>query len=500
MKYTVLDYLEETSQKFPNKTAFSDVNDSMTWAELVSGARQYAAVIANFFKPGAAVPIMCDKNINTIKLFFGCLYAGCFYSFFDSTFPESRITSMMNTLCADHIITEPKNLKKLSSFQTKFSPITTEDLLNSNKSFSDERRRNIIDTDIVYANFTSGSTGTPKAVTVSHRSVIDFITCFTELFNITSDEQIANQAPFDFDVSVKDIFSAIFTGATVHLIPKMYFSMPAKLIDFLVERNITSICWAVSAVCIISSLNGFTYKIPSSIKKVMFSGEVMPVKQLKIWQEYLPDATFINLYGPTEITCNCTYHIISGDIADSIPIGIPFPNERVFLLDEDETEITAETPNKVGELCVSGTCVATGYYNNAKTAEVFTQNPLQNTHFERIYRTGDLAEYRQDGLLYYLGRKDTQIKHMGHRIELNEIEAAMETHSDISRACCIFTGSKIESFYIGTETDVKEIIACVKQLLPTYMVPSTFTYLHEFPITKNGKIDKHALESIINEP
>lgn len=499
MKYTVLDYLEETARKFPDKTAFSDVNGSMTWAELVSGAKQYAAVIAKFFTPGSAVPVMCDKNINTVKLFFGCLYAGCFYSFFDSTFPESRLTSMMSTLCADHIITEPKNLKKLSSFQTHFTPVTTEDLLNSTEPFSDERRKNIIDTDIVYANFTSGSTGIPKAVVVSHRSVIDFISCFTELFDITADEQIANQAPFDFDVSVKDIFSAVFTGATVHLIPKMYFSMPAKLLDFLVERNITSICWAVSAVCIISSLNGFSYKVPSSIKKVMFSGEVMPVKQLNIWREHLPDATFINLYGPTEITCNCTYHIISGEITDSIPIGIPFPNERVFLLDEDGKEITAAEQNKPGELCVSGTCVAVGYYNNEKTVDVFTQNPLQNTHCERIYHTGDLAEYRADGLLYYLGRKDTQIKHMGHRIELNEIEAAMEKHPAISRACCVFTGSKIESFYIGTETDAKEIISCIKQILPAYMVPSSFRHLDEFPITKNGKIDKRALEALINE-
>lgn len=499
MKYTVIDYLENTADQYPDKIAFSDVKNSITWAELVTDAKKYSTVIARYFAPCTAVPVMCDKNVNTIKLFMACLYAGCFYSFFDSTFPEQRIRSMQKTLNAKFLITERKNQKKIQNFSEPLDAIFIDDFDQLISDYSNLRRNQIIDTDIVYANFTSGSTGTPKAVTVSHRSVIDFITCFTELFKITSDEQIANQAPFDFDVSVKDIFSGIFTGATVHLIPKMYFSMPARLLDFLEERQITSICWAVSAVCIISTLNGFSYKIPSKIKKVMFSGEIMPVKQLKIWQKYLPSATFINLYGPTEITCNCTYHIINEEIKDSIPIGIPFPNERVFLLDENDTEITKDKSNISGELCVSGTCVAVGYYNSEKTKDVFVQNPLQNTHFERIYRTGDLAYYGIDGLLYYIGRKDTQIKHMGHRIELGEIESTMAGHQNISRACCIFVNNKIESFYVGKETESKEIIALIKVSLPAYMVPSSFRCIKEFPLTKNGKIDKRALESLIHE-
>ncbi|WP_237706512.1 AMP-binding protein, partial [Treponema sp. JC4] len=230
-------------------------------------------------------------------------------------------------------------------------------------------RKNIIDTDAVYANFTSGSTGTPKAVVVSHRSVIDFITCFTEIFGIEASDNIANQAPFDFDVSVKDIFSGVFTGAAVHLVPKMFFSFPTKLLDYLEEREITILIWAVSALCIVSTLNGFDYKVPGKLRKIMFSGEVMPVKQLEIWKKFIPDAEYINLYGPTEITCNCTYFRIPKDAdleayTKGIPMGQAFPNERILLLDEDDRLIT-ET-DKEGEVCVSGTCVALGYYNNEK--------------------------------------------------------------------------------------------------------------------------------------
>ncbi|MBE6355221.1 amino acid adenylation domain-containing protein [Treponema sp.] len=501
MKYTVLDYLEETAEKFPDKTAFADVTSSITWKELTEKAKALSCVIAEHFKPGEAVPVMTDKNVKTVTYFFAALYAGCFYSFFDATFPDTRLTSMFTTLDASHVIADRRFEKKLSGLNV--TPVFTdqvEQLLSENNyAYSAERRLSIIDTDAVYANFTSGSTGVPKAVAVSHRSVIDFIQCFTETFEISPEENIANQAPFDFDVSVKDIFSAVFTGATVHLVPKMFFSMPVKLLDYLEERQITTLIWAVSALCMVSTLNGFSYKVPTRLKKIMFSGEVMPKKQLDIWKQYVPSAQYVNLYGPTEITCNCTYFKIPADADyEVLPIGVPFKNERVFLLDENDTLVTEK--NTEGELCVSGTCVALGYINNEeKTASVFTQNPVQKKRFERIYRTGDLAKYGDDGLLYYIGRKDTQIKHMGHRIELGEIEGAVSKHPNITRTCCIFAENKITAFYTGTKTEKKEIVTLIKQTLPAYMVPSDFIWVKEFPMTKNGKTDKKALEAMLNE-
>ena len=369
------------------------------------------------------------------------------------------------------------------------------------RCYDDARRRSIIDTDAAYANFTSGSTGTPKAVAVSHRSVIDFISCFTEIFGIRADDNIANQAPFDFDVSVKDIFSGVFTGASVHLVPKMFFSFPTKLLDYLEEREITVLIWAVSALCIVSTLNGFDYKMPAKLRMVMFSGEVMPVKQLAVWKRFVPAAEYINLYGPTEITCNCTYFRIPKDAdiegyARGIPMGVPFPNERILLLDESDRPVTK--PDVEGEVCVSGTCVALGYYNSERTAEVFVQNPLNKAFFERIYRTGDLAVLGEDGNYYYIGRKDTQIKHMGHRIELGEIENAIARHDGISRACCVFADNKITAFYAGEECDKKDIVTLLKVSLPAYMVPSDFIRLAEFPLTKNGKIDRRALLEKLN--
>jgi len=500
MKFTILDYLEETASKYPDKIAFADVNTSITWKDFVANAKEKAAIISKYFEPGKAVPVMIEKSVKTLEYFFGALYAGCFYSYFDSTFPDSRLNSMIETLEVKHIIADSRFEKKLAGLNV--TPLFYKNLEESEKAeYNESRRRAIIDTDPVYANFTSGSTGTPKAVVVGHRSVIDFISCFTEIFGIKAEDNIANQAPFDFDVSVKDIFSGVFTGATVHLVPKMYFSFHTMLLDYLEQREITVLIWAVSALCLVSSMDGFSYKIPSKLRMIMFSGEVMPIKQLEIWKKYVPNAEYINLYGPTEITCNCTYFRIPNDAdlskyTKGVPMGIPFPNERILLLDENDNLVTE--PNKEGEVCVSGTCVALGYYNSEKTAEVFVQNPLNKSTFERIYKTGDLATLDADGIYYYIGRKDTQIKHMGHRIELGEIENVISQHQNITRACCIFSDNKITAFYIGKETDKKEIVTLLKISLPVYMVPSDFIYIEEFPLTKNGKIDKRALLEKLN--
>lgn len=498
--YNVLEYLENSAKNHGDKIAFADLEKEITYEELVKKAKCIGSNIAKMVPMGTPIPIFMEKSVDTICLFFGAVYAGCFYVMLDVKQPKSRLNHIMNTLESKLIITSEKYLKTLERLEFNDNTVLIDDLLTaSDEKLLENISKEHIDIMPLYGIFTSGSTGVPKGVIVSHRNVIDFIDTFTDTFGINENDIIGNQAPWDFDVSVKDIYSTIKVGATMQIIPKQFFSMPTKLLDFLCEREVTTIIWAVSAVCIISTLKGFEYKVPDKLSKIMFSGEVMPIKQFKIWKEYLPDAMYVNLYGPTEITCNCTYHIIKEDyeLGEVIPIGKPFPNEKVFLLDDNDQLI--KNSKMTGEICVSGTAVSLGYYNNQEqTHKSFTQNPLNKNFIEIIYRTGDLGYYNENGDLCFTSRKDFQIKHMGHRIELGEIENMMDKVDVIKRSCCIFENNKIIAFYDG-DIEKRELIRELKKDLPVFMIPNVFYKIDGFPITKNGKIDRQKLSQMIKE-
>ena len=475
MYYTnVLQFLEERAQQYPDRIAFADPNETISFGELARRAQLIGLQLAKDVPPGAPVAFYMEKCVPAVCAMFGAVYAGGFYSFIDVRQPAARAQKALSVLEPAVLITDNANLEKIPelAFEGKVlhiedlmalneirmeaadallsNEISTETTLQDEIRTSDtlpaplkEIRTKVTDTAPLYVNFTSGSTGTPKGVAVSHRSVIEFISHFAPLFGIDASDVIANQAPFDFDVSVKDIYSGLFSGARVQLIPREYFSAPTVLMDYLCDQHVTTLIWAVSAMCFVSIMNGLQYRVPEHVRLVMFSGEVMPVKQLKIWQQYLPDTTYVNLYGPTEITCNCTYYILPKDReftnTEVIPAGIPFPNEKVFLLDENDRLVPSDDTDTEGEICVGGTCLALGYYRNPeKTAEAFVINPLCDGWPEIIYRTGDIGRYDTDGNLLYVSRKDFQIKHLGHRIELGEIEAGAMAADGVSRACCLY--------------------------------------------------------------
>ncbi len=490
----VLEYAEQAALKNADETAVIFEDESISRRELLNRSKEIGTALLRFVKPKSPVPVLADKGINTLCAFFGAVYAGGFYALLNPRLPQSRLKSMLETLKSDFLLTDRANYDLAKTLCGKVFIIEELNDEPDEKTLADIRKA-MTDCDPLYCNFTSGSTGIPKGVLVSHRNVIDFIDCFTRTFEIDENDVIANQAPFDFDVSVKDIYSAVKTGARLVLVPTPLFSSPAALTDYLYEKQVTTLIWAVSALCLISTFHCLEYRRPEKINKVLFSGEVMPKKHLAQWQHHYPEAKFVNLYGPTEITCNCTYHIIDNnrEYQDRVPIGKPFDNREVFLLDENNQKITE--PSFAGEICVGGSSVALGYYNNPEqTSKAFVQNPLCSFYRDIIYRTGDLAEYDENGDLFFCGRKDFQIKHMGHRIELEEIEKAMERVEQINRACCVFDEkkSKLYGFYIG-EIDKKELHALLSKMLPAFMVPGALRQVPQFPLTKNGKINRKQL-------
>mgnify|MGYP002750763322 CR=1 FL=1 len=497
----ILKYLESSYSTYPDREAVLDDQKKYTYGEYYHLTRRIGSGLCAYVGQRQPVGVYMEKCADAVAVFMGAVWAGGFYSCLNTELPGSRLEQIVSVLSPSLIVTQQALLEKAQALFPAQRIVTFEDLERSSEDPEAlaERQARACDTDVLYVNFTSGSTGVPKGIAVGNRSVLDFLDCFVPLFGIDSTDVIANQAPFDFDVSVKDIYSALKAGACLAVVPRRLFPLPTQLIDFLCDTGATTMIWAVSALCLITGFHALDYRTPETVKRILYSGEVMPLKALKEFRKHLPDVTYVNLYGPTEITCNCTYAILPDrDFApdEALPIGRAFPNEKVFLLDEDDALVTV--PGQAGEICVSGTALALGYYADpVRTAQAFTQNPLNTNWYERIYRTGDLARYDESGSLYYIGRRDFQIKHMGHRVELGEIEAAAMRCDAVTRACCTFDAERqrLHLFYTGS-CEKAALLAALKESLPPFMQPNTAVQLDEMPLNKNGKIDRTALAAL----
>ena len=503
MTRNVLEYLERSAERFPDKVALRDEHESLTYAEYVRQAKTVATyLLANEAAGRRSRPIavIIDRNIRSIVAFMGIVYSGNFYVPIDNTMPAERVKLIYDTLDPIAVIDGRTNTEKEVEGAVSLSKILSEGSID--EAALAEVRASAIDTDPLYGIFTSGSTGVPKGVVVCHRSVIDLVEAFADTFGFDSEMVHANQAPFDFDVSVKDIYNAMRNGASVVVVPKKLFSLPKLLLEFLVEYGANTLIWAVSALRIVSDFKalGAVEELPK-LRYIMFSGEVMPIKALNYWIENVPEPVYVNLYGPTEITCNCTYYIVDGkhDELKALPIGKPFVNTRIYLLDEKREKLVTK-PGEIGELCVSGTSLSLGYWNNKeKTDEAFFRNPAITEYVSMLYGTGDMAYYNEDGDLVFASRRDFQIKHMGHRIELGEIEVALNAIPFIDTSCCLYDEQrgKIVCFYQSETEDTKAIVKFLSDKLPKYMWPNIYRRYDKLPMNKNSKIDRVKLKEEI---
>jgi non-ribosomal peptide synthetase component F len=316
----------------------------------------------------------------------------------------------------------------------------------------------------------------------------------SEVLGFNEDTVFGNQTPLYFDACLKEIYPTLKFGATTYLIPKSHFSFPIELVKFLNEYKINTVCWVVSALTMVSAFNTFKTIKPEYLHTVAFGSEVFPIKQFRRWREALPNATFTNLYGPTETTGMCCYYRVEREFEDNevIPIGRPFDNREILLLTSEGKLAEA---SEEGEICIRGTAITLGYYNDPeRTADVFVQNPFNSLYPERIYKTGDIGRYNERGELVFVSRKDYQIKHMGHRIELGEIEVNVDGLPGIRIAACVYDTNKkkIVLYFVGDVTE-GELAATLKTKLPRYMIPNKIIKLENMPFTANGKIDRVTL-------
>lgn len=518
MKINLLEFLEETVNRNPDKAAVIDGNNSISFKDLDKRSDSLARFLHLELKgKNQPVAVFLPKNIDAVVSNIAIAKSGNAFMNLDIKTPSNRLANIIDLIKPAAIISVSSQSKVLNEMLEAVpvnegcdvaTKLVLLDEIEGNLETANHEevvgyREALIDTDPFCIINTSGSTGTPKGVALSHLNFLDFFYRSQEEFQFSEEEVIGSLSPLVFDIYVFELILLMAKGATMVLLPGHLAAFPAKLLQIMQESKVSFIFWVPTIMVNIANMGLLEKFDLSSLKLVWFAGEVFPTLQFNIWRRSLAHVKFANLYGPIETALDSIFYVVERDIPDNepIPIGYAYKNTDILLLDEEDKRVS--DPGKEGEICVRGSSVALGYYNNPeKTAAAFVQNPL-NTHYpERIYRTGDVAMINDRGEIVFRGRKDSLVKHQGYRIELGEVEhVIVNTLNLVKNGCVVYDHAKKEIvlFYENPEELEKgNFRKVVSSQLPNYMIPTVLYREEELRRNTNGKIDRLHYKSLLS--
>jgi amino acid adenylation domain-containing protein len=470
--------IEAQVERTPDAVAVVFEGASLTYRELDERAGRLAGRLRELgVGEETLVGIQAERSLELVIGLLGILKAGGAYVPLDPSYPAERLAFMKEDAALSVVLTRDGLLGE---------PVTSEPV-----SIRPEPHG------AAYAIFTSGSTGRPKGVVNSHRGIVNRIVWMQAEYGLTPEDRVLQKTPFSFDVSVWEFFWPLVVGARLVVAKPGGHQDPAYLIDLIQREGITTLHFVPSMLQVFVEENGV--EACTSLRRVMASGEALPLDLAQRFLARLPGVGLHNLYGPTEAAVDVTYHAcMPGE--ERVPIGRPVANTAIHLLDPEGHPVALGAH---GELCIGGVQVARGYLRRPDlTAERFVPDPYGEPG-SRLYRTGDLARW-VSGEVEYLGRLDFQVKVRGFRIELGDIEAALDAHPAVAQAVVGARGDGAERSLVAwlkaePGTDAAELRAFLKSRLPEHMVPSAFLILESLPLTPNGKVDRKALARLTPE-
>jgi amino acid adenylation domain-containing protein len=509
--------LDVSASRFPDNVAVEEAETgSVSYAELARLSDRLRDRL-QVMGVGLAdrVGICMRKSGDAVASIFGIMKAGAAYVPVDSTAPASRNAYIFNNCAVKVVVVEARLAEplRLEFSQLGFAPgmIVIEgtgagmslmkalDRLDATNPAPSVPSAVPDPSRLAYILYTSGSTGRPKGVMLSHGNAACFIDWCSGVFQPNEDDRFSSHAPFHFDLSILDIYVSLKHGATLVLIEEQLGKDPARLAPWIAQKKITVWYSAPSILSLLAQFGKLEQREYSSLRLVLFAGEVFPIKYLKLLKSLWSHPRYLNLYGPTE-TNVCTFydvpHLIPESQTEPVPIGKVCPYCAPFVIDESGAEVAVGAE---GELCIAGSSVLAGYWNLPEnTAKAFL--PGRDI---RWYRTGDIVVELADGNYKFLGRRDRMIKKRGYRIELGEIEVALYRHPAIKEAAVLAfpddDGVPIKAFTStrdGSKLSMIELKKFCSENLPLYMVPDLFCSLESLPKTSTDKIDYQKLKTM----
>lgn len=495
--------LERAARTMPSLCAVVDGSRTLSYAELNYHAERLADELRTAgVSPGAPVGLFIGKSLEAVVGIYGILKAGAAYIPLDVTAPPARIRYIVDDARLRVVLVGPADgtvspVWADSTTQVEhWIPVSLHTRTDPGQSVSDRPLDPVSEDSPAYVLYTSGSTGRPKGVNLSHRNALAFVHWAAREFALQPYDRLVNHAPLHFDLSIFDLFAAAAAGATVVLVPPRMNAFPSELVQLLRDQKITVWYSVPSALMLMESRGGLAKTPLPELRAVLFAGEVFPLPVLRRLLTAFPQAAFYNLFGPTE-TNVCLFYQVPRDLPRSwstLPIGRPIGGVECFALNDENNPVKAD---EEGELWVRGPTVMLGYLqDDARTRDVLT---VPAGGEEIAYRTGDIVSHDVAGVWNFLGRKDTQVKSRGYRIDLREIEAAVYQSGKVVECAVVsvpngILGFDFVAYAVAAEgATERDLLAHCRGLLPDYMLPRSIEFCAALPKTTTGKLDYRAL-------